>query len=504
MRIKPNVLLIAIIAATGGLLFGFDTGVISGALPFLKDNWALNDRSIALLTTGVLFGAVIGALFSGRLADRLGRKKMIVVNALIFAVGAVGCGYATSIGTLIAMRVLVGIAIGITSYVVPMYIAEISPVAHRGMLVTLNQLMITIGLLASYIADYLLSNNADPGSWRVMFLVGTIPALVLLVGMFFLPETSRWLISVGRYKEGRKVLEQMEEPALVDSIFEEIRREVEGSGRPAGAPGDGRAWIVTRGVRDVGVRDVGVRDAGVRDVGVRDAVARDVGGRATGLREVLQPWLRPALIITVGIFFFQQFSGVNTIVYYSPIIFKMAGITGNSASILPAIVIGIVNVAACFISVLYLDKVGRRRLYLIGISGMIPSLVLAGVCFFFRDRLGSSLIYLSVGSIVCFIFFINISLSPLGWLLISEIYPTSARSVGMSIGSLSHWGFNAIIAFTFLRMVNGFGLAATFWVYAAVCVLGLVWGYYYIPETKGRSLEEIEAYWRAGGRPRGL
>jgi len=377
--------------------------------------------------------------------------------------------------------VLVGIAIGITSYVVPMYIAEISPMAHRGMLVTLNQLMITIGLLASYIADYCLSNNADPGSWRAMFLVGTIPALVLLVGMFFLPETSRWLISVGRYKEGRKVLEQMEEPALVDSTFEEIRRDLEGTGRLAGASGDGLAGTVTRSVG-----------------------AQTKGARATGLREVLQPWLRPALIITVGIFFFQQFSGVNTIVYYSPIIFKMAGITGNSASILPAIIIGIVNVAACFISVLYLDKVGRRRLYLIGISGMIPSLVLAGVCFFFRDRLGSSLIYLSVGSIVCFIFFINISLSPLGWLLISEIYPTSARSVGMSIGSLSHWGFNAIIAFTFLRMVNGLGLAATFWVYAAVCVVGLVWGYYYIPETRGKSLEEIEEYWRGGGSPRGL
>jgi sugar porter (SP) family MFS transporter len=456
MHIKPNVLLIAIIAATGGLLFGFDTGVISGALPFLKDNWGLDDRSVALLTTGVLFGAVIGALFSGRLADRLGRKKMIIINALIFSVGAVGCGYAPSIGTLIAMRVLVGIAIGITSYVVPMYIAEISPVAHRGMLVTLNQLMITIGLLASYIADYLFSNNADPGSWRAMFLVGTVPALVLLVGMFFLPETSRWLIARGRYKEGRKVLEQMEEPALVESTYQEIRRDLEAVSGP------------------------------------------------TGWREVVQPWLRPALIITVGIFFFQQFSGVNTIIYYSPIIFKMAGITSNSASILPAIIIGIVNVGACFISVLYLDKTGRRRLYLIGICGMIPSLVLAGVCFFFRDRLGSSLIYLSVGSIVSFIFFINISLSPLGWLLISEIYPTSARSVGMSIGSLSHWGFNAIIAFTFLRMVDGLGLAATFWVYAAVCVLGLVWGYYYIPETKGKSLEEIEEHWRAGGSPRSL
>jgi MFS transporter, SP family, galactose:H+ symporter len=457
MHIRPHVLLIAVIAATGGLLFGFDTGVISGALPFLRDYWSLSDASTALLTTGVLFGAVLGALGSGRLSDYLGRKKMILVNAIIFLVGALGCAYAPSPDALIAMRILVGIAIGITSYVVPMYIAEISPAAQRGALVTLNQLMITIGLLVSYITDYLFSDNSNTASWRAMFGVGVAPAIILLTGMFFLPETSRWLISKKRFAEGEKVLKRMEEPELVEKTLAEIKQDIDLSAR----------------------------------------------NKKSG-SEILQPWLRPALIITVGIFFFQQFSGVNTIIYYSPIIFKMAGITGNAASILPAIVIGTVNVLACFISVLYLDKIGRRRLYLIGISGMIPSLILAGCCFFFKEQLGASLIYLSVASIICFIFFINISLSPLGWLLISEIYPTSTRGIGMSIGSLSHWGFNAIIAFTFLKMVNGFGIAATFWVYGAVCILGLIWGYYYIPETKGRSLEEIEAHWRAGGGPRSL
>lgn len=454
---KSNVLFIAVIAATGGLLFGFDTGVISGALPFLKDYWKLNDANIGLVTTAVLIGAVIGALTSGKLSDYLGRKKMIIVNAVIFTIGAIGCAYSPTVEILVAMRLLVGVAIGIISYVVPMYIAEISPAANRGRLVTLNQLMITIGLLASYITDYIFSDNLNPESWRWMFLVGVFPSVVLLVGMFFLPETSRWLISKNRLEEGKKVLARFEDPALVDQTFDDLKKDIQLSAE-----------------------------------------------QGTGAKEILKPWLRPALIITVGIFFFQQFSGVNTIIYYSPIIFKMAGITGNAASIIPAIIIGIVNVLACFVSVIYLDKIGRRRLYMIGIIGMIPSLALAGFCFYFKNQLGGSLIYLSVLSIVCFIIFINISLSPLGWLLISEIFPLSVRGVGMSIGSLSHWGFNAIIAFTFLKMVNGIGIASTFWLYAGVCVIGLIWGYYYIPETKGRSLEEIEEHWRLGKSPRSL
>jgi sugar porter (SP) family MFS transporter len=277
MMIKSNVLLIAVIAATGGLLFGFDTGVISGALPFLKDNWRLSDSSIEWLTTAVLLGAVIGAISSGKLSDVLGRKKMIIVNAVIFAIGAIGCGYASDVHLLISMRILVGIAIGITSYVVPMYIAEISPAAHRGFLVTLNQLMITIGLLASYITDYGFSDNTNPESWRWMFLIGVVPAFVLLVGMFFLPETSRWLMSKNRFEEGRKVLERIEDPALIDHTLSELKKDIQQS-----------------------------------------------ASQGSEIKEILKPWLRPALIITVGIFFFQQFSGVNTIIYYSPIIFKMA------------------------------------------------------------------------------------------------------------------------------------------------------------------------------------
>lgn len=454
---KSNVLLIAIIAATGGLLFGFDTGVISGALPFLKDYWKLSDSQLEWITTTVLIGAVIGAISSGKLSDFLGRKKMIIVNAIIFLIGALGCAFASSIVLLIVMRILIGIAIGITSYVVPMYIAEVSPSRRRGALVTLNQLMITIGILVSYITDYWLSNDKNLESWRYMFLVGFVPALILLIGMFFLPESPRWLISKGRQEEGKKILTKVEDPDLIDATLQNIQKEV--------------------------------------DFAVQNKITA---------KEVLTPWLRPALIITVGIFFFQQFSGVNTIIYYSPIIFKMAGIVSNTQSILPSVIIGTVNVLACLLSVFLLDRVGRRKLYLIGISGMIPSLALLGICFYFKEALGASLPLFAVLSIVCYIIFIAISLAPLGWLLISEVFPLSVRGVGMSIGSLSHWGFNAIIAFTFLKLVNSVGISATFLCYSFVCVAGLVWGYYYIPETKGKSLEEIEDHWRNGGSPRSL
>ena len=457
MRVNSYVVFIAVIAATGGLLFGFDTGVISGALPFIKDHWKISDASLELLTTSVLLGAVLGALVSGKLSDVLGRKKMIIINAIIFTLGAIGCAFAWNITILIIMRIIIGIAIGITSYVVPMYIAEISPARERGALVTLNQLMITIGLLVSYITDYWLSDDNNPESWRWMFFIGFFPGLVLLIGMFFLPETPRWLASRNRWEEGKKILTKVEHPDMIESTLSNLKQEIEMSAK-----------------------------------------------NTESAKEVFKPWLRPALIITVGIFFFQQFSGVNTIIYYSPIIFQMAGIVSNTESILPSIIIGVVNVLACVVSILLLDKVGRRKMYMIGITGMIPSLILSGSCFFFKEQLGASLPFFAVLSISCFIIFINISLSPLGWLLISEVFPLKVRGVGMSIGSLSHWGFNAIIAFTFLTLVNGIGIASTFWLYGAVCVVGLIWGYYYIPETKGKSLEEIELHWRKGGSPRSL
>jgi sugar porter (SP) family MFS transporter len=457
-RSKNLVITIATIAATGGLLFGFDTGVISGAQNFLQDagGWGISDSQLEWVTTAVLIGAVLGAALSGRITDILGRKIVIIIAAIIFAVGAIFTGAAPSISLLVIGRIIIGIAIGIASFSVPLYISEISPTRNRGALVTMNQLMITIGILVSYISDYLIANDANPFSWRWMFYVGFFPALILFVGMFFVPETPRWLIGKGREEQGRRILNKVEEPELVDEAVEKIKADI----------------------------------------------ARESESASYG--EIFKPWLRTALVIAVGIMFFQQFTGINTIIYYSPKIFKIAGIESNTLTILPSILLGAVNVLFTVVSIMLLDKLGRRPLYFIGMVGMIVGLCGVGLSFFFEDSLGASLKYFTVASMFIYIIFFAVSLGPLGWLIISEVFPLKVRGVGMSIGSLSNWLFNGIVAFTFLKLVNALSPTGAFWLYAAIGVLGIYWGNKFIPETKGITLEKIEDHWREGKKPREL
>lgn len=454
---KRLVITIATIAATGGLLFGFDTGVISGALNFLRDGWDLTTGQLEIVTTAVLVGAVVGAASSGRITDILGRKKVIIFTAVIFAVGAIGTSLAPSISFLIAGRIVIGVAIGIASFTVPLYISEISPTRNRGALVTLNQLMITIGILISYISDYLIADDANLESWRWMFLVGFFPAVILFIGMFFLPQTPRWLISKGRNEEGLNVLRKVEDPDFVDESFNKMKEEMELNSKSK------VRW-----------------------------------------NEIFKPWLRTALFIGIGIMFFQQFTGINTIIYYSPVIFKMAGFVSNTDSILPAVIVGAVNVLFTVVSIALLDRVGRRPIFFVGLTGMTVALVALGLSFYFQDALGDSLKVFTVASMLLYIMFFAVSLGPLGWLIISEIYPLKIRGVGMSIGSLSNWLFNGVVAFTFLKLVNALSPSGAFWLYAAIGIVGVVWGYYYLPETKGHTLEKIEEHWRKGKKPREL
>lgn len=474
-EIKQNpglVIVIASIAATGGLLFGFDTGVISGAIPFLQDYFTLTDSQVENVTALGLIGAVIGALFTGSLSDFLGRRKVILASAFVFATGAIWTGFAPSVTQLMISRFYLGLAIGVSSFSVPLYISEISPTKIRGRLVSMFQLLITVGILAAYLSDTALADNANPESWRPMLWVGVFPALILFIGMFFLPETPRWLMSKGRDEESRKILSKIEFPEFLEQSLTDMKTQIELDKHQAG-------W-----------------------------------------KEIFKPWLRNALIIAMGIMFFQQFVGINTVIYYSPKIFLAAGFEGAEAAIAASVIVGVVNVFFTIVSLFVIDRLGRRKLYLIGVTGITLALISMGLGFMIE---GASKWFLVISMLV-YIAFFAISLGPLGWLIITEVFPTRVRGLGSSIGSLSNWGFNTLVVWTFFKMASAIGNAkevvvpdgsdlsavcpscvgSVFWIFAAVGVIGLIWGYFFIPETKGVSLEQIEAHWRAGKKPKDL
>ena len=284
---KMLVYIIAIIAATGGLLFGFDTGVVSGAIPFFQKDFGIDNNMIELVTSVGLLGAILGALFCGKITDQLGRKKVILASAVIFVVGAIWSGIAFDVWNLILARLFLGIAIGVSSFAVPLYIAEISPAKLRGRLVSMCQLMVTIGVLVSYLSDLFFADENNPSCWRPMFYVGVIPACVLLVGMIFMPETPRWLMSQGRWNESENVLNKIE----------------------------------------------GIEQAKISMQQMQEEMKKKEEVEKSSWRELLQPWLRPPLFICIGIMFFQQFVGINTVIYYSPKIFLMVGFEGTVAAI---------------------------------------------------------------------------------------------------------------------------------------------------------------------------
>jgi SP family galactose:H+ symporter-like MFS transporter len=473
---KSLVVVIAAIAATGGLLFGFDTGVISGAIPFFQKAFGISDSWIEIITTAGLVGAVAGALFSGRIADILGRKKVILAAAIIFIIGAIWSGSSHSPLMLVFARLFLGIAIGASSFAVPLYIAEISPTKSRGSLVSMFQLLITIGIMVSYLSDSAFAvpdGHPDYNScWRPMFYVGVIPALIMFIGMAFLPETPRWLFSKGNEEKCREVLQKVEEPSLVEEAISKMKADLEAD------------------------------------------KANKVKWNA-----VFKKWLRVPLIIAVGIMFVQQFTGINTIIYYSPKIFLMSGFADAQAAVWASVSVGVVNVAFTILSMFMIDKLGRRKLYFIGLTGMVIALIAMGSCFALQATLGDSIKWVTISLIWIYIAFFAVSLGPLGWLIISEVFPLSVRGVGSSIGALSNWLFNGVVAFTFFKIVKGLTLpdtsitlkgedlgnpAGAFFLYALVGILGIIWGYFFIPETKNVTLEKIEEHWRKGTKPKDI
>jgi sugar porter (SP) family MFS transporter len=438
----------AAFAALGGLLFGYDTGVISGAELFFKNDFTLSTFALEVIVSGVLAGAAVGALAGGRLADLFGRKKLLIATATIFAAGAVLCAIATSATMLVVGRIIVGLGIGLSSGTVPVYISEISPAKARGWQVSLFQLAITVGILLAYVVDYAF---AKVEGWRWMFGLAVIPAAIFALGMVYLPESPRWLAARGDRDGARSVLRRIRGTSNIDAEMSEV-------------------------------------EATVQQTKERGAIS-----------DLLMPSLRPALIVGIGLAIFQQVTGINTVIYYAPIILQTAGISSASGAILATAGIGVVNVLMTLLSLPLIDRLGRRPLLLTGIAGMAVTLSALSLSFHISAQPGV-LAWVAVISMMGYVASFAISLGPIFWLLISEIYPLRVRSSSEGLAATFNWGSNLVVTLTFLSLVRWMGASRTFLLYALFAVAAWIFSYRFVPETRGRTLEEIERLWR---RPQG-
>ena len=452
--------IICFVAALGGFLFGFDTAVISGTVGFVKAKFAFDAVMEGWFVSSALVGCVLGVAVAGKLSDSFGRKKVLILSAFLFLISAAGSAVAVTHALLIIARLVGGIGVGIASMLSPMYISEISPPHLRGRMVTLYQFAITIGILCAYFSNALLvavgrsmAGALDNGLarwilvdevWRGMFGSETIPAVLFLVCLFFVPESPRWLVKEGLIEKGRGVLARL-----------------------AGA---------------------GEADRELADI--REAVSHESGS----LRQLLAPGLRIALLIGIVLPSLSQFSGINVIIYYGPEIFNKAGFTLSDA-LGGQVSIGIVNVLFTIVAIMNIDRLGRRPLLLFGVSGVLLSLVLVG--FFFHQNItaGFVLILFFLLFIACFAF----SYGPCTWVVISEIFPTRIRGRAMSIATMSLWLSNVIVGQTFPMLLETIGPAWTFWIFGVLCVPAILLVWKVIPETRGKSLEEIERHWEEMG-----
>ena len=437
------------IAAIGGLLFGYDTGVISGAILFIKKQFSLSDTMEEIVVSSVLVGAIIGAFMGGTLTNRFGRRRPIILAGIIFTVSAIGTALAPTVAWLIAARIASGIAIGMASFISPMYIAELAPAKVRGALVAVNMLAITTGIVVAYLADYALS---DIQGWRYMFGLAVIPAIILTIGMWWLPDSPRWLISRSKLKQATQVLQRARTVSDVNPEISSIQKSIDQQGEG-------------------------------------------------GIAGLFQPSLRMPMIVGIGMAVFQQLTGINTVIYYAPTIFKFAGINAAGPSILAGA--GLAAVMWCFhiLAILLLDRVGRRPLLLIGVFGQIVGLGILGSAFQFQ-QLASFKSDIAIVGLVIYVSSFAMGLGPIFWLMISEIYPLKVRGAAMSMTTVANWVMNLAVAVTFLSLAEALGRAETFWLYGVIGIAAWIFFYLLVPETKGKSLEQIEEHWR-GGKPPG-
>ena len=407
----------------------------------IQQTWRLDTFMSGLVVSVVLIAAIVGALIAGQICDRLGRREIIVATSATFALGAFGSGLAPSVEWLIVSRAVVGVAVGAVSVSVPLYIAEMAPARSRGALVSCNQLAITCGILLSYIAAALLGGLQD--GWRHMFMTGSLLAVLLGIASVVLVELPRWLVWQDDEDDARRVMQELgAKPAEVDREINLIRRAL---------------------------------------------VTEPKGSFVASLSD----FVGPQMITGVGLFLFQQFVGINAVIYFAPTILTNTGFDTGSAALVATVVIGALNVVMTILSIRLLDQLGRKPLLSIGFAGMAVSLLAVSFIFLVTGH-GTTQRWLVLLVLMSFIAFFAVSSGPIAWLMISEIYPTTLRGRAMSIPSSAHWLFNMVVSFVFLPLVEHLGDAPTYGLFALFAMAGWLFCRYLVPETKGRSLEEIQ------------
>ena len=447
--------LICLVAALGGLLFGYDTAVISGAIGFLQTHFVLTATMKGWTAACALLGCVLGAALAGTLSDRFGRRNTLIVSAVLFLISAIGTAVPRTLTQFIVFRIVGGLGVGAASLTSPMYIAEISPARIRGRMVSVNQLAIVSGMVVVYFVNYFIEGLGDEAwntavGWRWMFGSEAIPATLLLLLLLAVPESPRWLTERDRGEEAHKILARIDGTASADRAMGEIR----------------------------------------------ETLYMETGS----LRQLLAPGLRLVLVIGVVLAILQQITGINVILYYGPEIFKQTGVQMNQA-LLWTIIVGACMLLFTLLAMWKVDQFGRKRLMIIGAAGMGACLTASGLAFYFQQA-GAWVLVFILGYIACF----AMSVGPVTWVILSEIFPTKIRGRAMAIATVCLWLANFVVSQTFPMMdehpglIDRFHHGFPFWVYAAFCVVLVAFMALAVPETKGRTLEEIEKHWLTGAR----
>ncbi len=440
--------------ALGGLLFGYDTGVISGALLFIPNDFKLSPFLQGAIVAGLLLGAMIGAAAAGRLSDSWGRRRLIMAAAVVFTGGSILAAVAPTVWVLIAARIIIGLAVGSAALVVPLYLAEVAPAEIRGAVTSLNQLMIVGGILMAFIVNAILASSQN---WRLMLGLAAVPSIVLFAGMLFMPETPRYLVHAGEEDTAKEVLEDLPGDEPPEERIEEIRQ-------------------------------------------VDSEEDED-----TGLRGVLRAkWVRPALVVAVGLAVFQQFVGINTIIYYAPTTLTNVGFAKTSA-IYANLIIGVVNVAMTILAVWLIDRVGRKPLLYGGAAGMVVSLLVLGIGLSVLPTPHHPSDPAAIITLIClgtFIASFAATWGPVVWAMIPEVLPLSVRGTAMGIAVFGNWAANFLVSQTFPPLLNGLGPGPVFLGYAVLGMLAALFVKAMVTETKGRSLEDIEADLQGGAERR--